>query len=121
MGYTMTIALSSLEMSRRAWICRRSMAPVWAAKVRVASASAVATAFSASAWICLALAERSARATAERRGVTPEQVWEDRAALYRPGRVATPREVAEMIAFFASEESSGVSGEAVRVALGSIS
>jgi NAD(P)-dependent dehydrogenase (short-subunit alcohol dehydrogenase family) len=47
-------------------------------------------------------------------------VWDDRAALYPPGRVATPQEVAEMIAFFASEESSGVSGEAIRVALGSI-
>ena len=35
-------------------------------------------------------------------------------------RVATPREVAEMIAFLASEESSGVSGEAIRVALGSV-
>jgi NAD(P)-dependent dehydrogenase (short-subunit alcohol dehydrogenase family) len=39
--------------------------------------------------------------------------------LYPPGRVATPQEVAEMIAFLASEESSGVSGEAIRVALGS--
>ncbi len=46
--------------------------------------------------------------------------WQDRAALYPPGRVATPQEVAEMIAFFASEESSGVSGEAIRVALGSV-
>ena len=34
-------------------------------------------------------------------------------------RVATPPEVAEMIALLASEESSGVSGEAIRVALGS--
>jgi NAD(P)-dependent dehydrogenase (short-subunit alcohol dehydrogenase family) len=41
-------------------------------------------------------------------------------ALYRPGRVATPQEVAETIAFLASEESSGISGEAVTVALGSI-
>ncbi len=32
----------------------------------------------------------------------------------------TPEEVAEMIAFLASEESSGVSGEAIRVALGSV-
>jgi NAD(P)-dependent dehydrogenase (short-subunit alcohol dehydrogenase family) len=71
-------------------------------------------------WVRTEMAEHSALADAEERGVTPEQVWEDRAALYPPGRVATPEEVAEMIAFFASEESSGVSGEAVRVALGCV-
>jgi NAD(P)-dependent dehydrogenase (short-subunit alcohol dehydrogenase family) len=71
-------------------------------------------------WVRTEMAERSARSEAEQRGITPEQVWEQRAALYPPGRVATPQEVAEMIAFFASEESSGVSGEAVRVALGSV-
>ena len=64
------------------------------------------------------MAERSARQEAGDRGVSPEQVWEERAALYAPGRVATCDEVAEMIAFFATEESGGVSGEAVRVALG---
>jgi len=69
-------------------------------------------------WVRTEMAERSARAEAEDRGVTPEQVWEERAALYPPGRVATPREVAEMIAFLASEESSGVSGQAITVALG---
>jgi NAD(P)-dependent dehydrogenase (short-subunit alcohol dehydrogenase family) len=71
-------------------------------------------------WVRTEMAERSARAEAEERGITPEQVWENRAAEYPPGRVATPQEVAEMIAFFASEESSGVSGEAIRVALGSV-
>ena len=71
-------------------------------------------------WVRTEMAERSARADAEERGITPEQVWEDRATLYPPGRVATPQEVAELIVFFASEESSGVSGEAVRVALGSV-
>jgi NAD(P)-dependent dehydrogenase (short-subunit alcohol dehydrogenase family) len=70
-------------------------------------------------WVRTEMAERSARYEAEDRGITVEQVWEERAALYPPGRVATPREVAEMIAFLASEESSGVSGEAIRVALGS--
>ena len=42
------------------------------------------------------------------------------AHVYDPGRVATPREVAEMIAFLASEESSGVSGQAITVALGGL-
>lgn len=71
-------------------------------------------------WVRTEMAERSARQEAEDRGVTTDQVWEERAALYPPGRVATPGEVAEMIAFLASEESSGVSGEAIRVALGSV-
>lgn len=71
-------------------------------------------------WVRTEMAERSARADAESRGITSEQVWEERAGLYRSGRVVTPQEVAEMIAFFASEESSGVNGEAVRVALGGV-
>jgi NAD(P)-dependent dehydrogenase (short-subunit alcohol dehydrogenase family) len=71
-------------------------------------------------WVQTEMAERSARQEAKDRDITTEQVWEERAALYPPGRVATPQEVAEMIAFLASEESSGVSGEAIRVALGSV-
>lgn len=71
-------------------------------------------------WVRTEMAERSARQDAKDRGITVDQVWEERAALYPPGRVATPLEVAEMIAFLASEESSGVSGEAIRVALGSV-
>ncbi len=71
-------------------------------------------------WVRTEMAERSARQEAKDRGVTTDQVWEERAASYPPGRVATPQEVAEMIAFLASEESSGVSGEAIRVALGSV-
>ncbi len=71
-------------------------------------------------WVRTEMAERSAKEEAKDRGLTADQVWEERAAAYPPGRVATPKEVAEMIAFLASEESSGVSGEAVRVALGSM-
>ncbi len=69
-------------------------------------------------WVRTEMAERSARAEAEQRGITSEQVWQERAALYPPGRVASPQEVAEVIAFLAAEESSGVSGESIRVALG---
>jgi NAD(P)-dependent dehydrogenase (short-subunit alcohol dehydrogenase family) len=71
-------------------------------------------------WVRTEMAERSARAEAEQRGITPEDIWSERAALYPPDRVATPLEVAEMIAFLASEESSGVSGQAITVALGSV-
>jgi NAD(P)-dependent dehydrogenase (short-subunit alcohol dehydrogenase family) len=71
-------------------------------------------------WVRTEMAERSALQEAKDRGITTDQVWEERAALYPPGRVPTPQEVAEMIAFLASEEASGVSGEAIRVALGSV-
>ena len=70
-------------------------------------------------WVRTEMAERSARAEAEERNISTDQVWDERAALYLPGRVATTREVAEMIAFLASEESSGVSGQSITVALGS--
>ena len=69
-------------------------------------------------WVKTAMADRSAKAEAELAGTTMEQVWANRAALYRPNRVATPREVAEMIAFLVSEEASGVSAQAIKVALG---
>ena len=71
-------------------------------------------------WVRTEMAERSARHEARDRGITTDEVWDERAALYPPGRVATPGEVAETIAFLAAEESGGVSGEAVRVALGSV-
>jgi NAD(P)-dependent dehydrogenase (short-subunit alcohol dehydrogenase family) len=72
-------------------------------------------------WVRTEMAERSARAEAEARGVSTDEIWAERAALYPPGRVATPEEVAETIAFLASEEASGVSGQAVTVALGGVS
>ena len=71
-------------------------------------------------WVRTEMAENSARQEAQDRGITSDQVWRERAALYPAGRVATAQEVAEMIAFLASEEASGINGEAIRVALGSI-
>ncbi len=71
-------------------------------------------------WVRTAMAERSAQAEAERRSVSADEIWRERAALYRANRVVTCQEVAEVIAFLASQESSGVSGEAIRVALGSV-
>jgi NAD(P)-dependent dehydrogenase (short-subunit alcohol dehydrogenase family) len=71
-------------------------------------------------WVRTEMAERSAHAEAEQRGITADAIWQERDAMYRAGRVVTCQEVAEMIAFLAAEESSGVSGEAIRVALGSV-
>jgi len=70
-------------------------------------------------WVRTEMAERSALRESKDRGISTDQVWEERAALYPAGRVVTPQEVAEAIAFLASEESSGINGEAIRVALGS--
>ena len=65
------------------------------------------------------MAERSARAEAAQRDMTVDAIWAERGKLYPPGRVVTPQEVAEVIAFLAAEEASGVNGEAITVALGS--
>ena len=71
-------------------------------------------------WVRTEMAERSAAEEARKRDITTDEVWAERAALYPAGRVPTQQEVAEAIAFLASEESSGISGETVRVALGSL-
>ena len=71
-------------------------------------------------WVRTPMAETSAETEAEQRGITADEVWAERAALYPAGRVVEPGEVAEVIAFLASEESSGVNGEAITVALGGI-
>lgn len=70
-------------------------------------------------WVRTEMAERSATAEAEARGITTDQVWTERASLYPPGRVVEPQEIAEAIAFLCSEEASGISGESITVALGS--
>ena len=71
-------------------------------------------------WVRTKMADTSARTEAEQRNISPEEVWAERASLYPAGRVLTPEEVAEVIAFLASEEASGVSGEAITVALGGV-
>lgn len=69
-------------------------------------------------WVRTEMAEKSAQAEAVQKGTTKEKIWEERASLYAAKRVITPKEVAHTILFLASEESSGVSGEAIRVSLG---
>jgi NAD(P)-dependent dehydrogenase (short-subunit alcohol dehydrogenase family) len=69
-------------------------------------------------WVRTAMAERSARATAERRGISVEEVWRERASIYPQNRVLEPIEVAQVIAFLCSDAAGGVNGEAITVALG---
>jgi len=71
-------------------------------------------------WVRTEMADRSARIEAERRGVTVDEVWVERAAAYPSNRVVTPEEIAETVAFLASEQASGINGEGVTVALGGL-
>jgi NAD(P)-dependent dehydrogenase (short-subunit alcohol dehydrogenase family) len=71
-------------------------------------------------WVRTAMAERSAKTEAERRGISVEDVWRERAAIYPQKRVLEPREVAQVITFLCSDAAGGVNGEAITVALGGI-
>jgi NAD(P)-dependent dehydrogenase (short-subunit alcohol dehydrogenase family) len=71
-------------------------------------------------WVRTAMAERSARTESERRGISVEEVWRERASIYPQNRVLEPREVAEVIAFLCSDAAGGVNGEAITVALGGV-
>lgn len=72
-------------------------------------------------WVRTKMAETSAETEARERGISTDEVWKERAALSPSGRMVTPEEVAQVIAFLASEEASGVSGQAITVSLGSLS
>jgi NAD(P)-dependent dehydrogenase (short-subunit alcohol dehydrogenase family) len=69
-------------------------------------------------WVRTEMAERSARLEAERRGIAVDEVWSERAAAYPTNRVVTSEEVAETIAFLASDGASGINAEGITVALG---
>ena len=69
-------------------------------------------------WVRTEMAERSAEHEAARRAISVDEVWAERGA-YSPARLVTVDEVAATIVFLASQEASGVSAEAVTVALGS--
>jgi NAD(P)-dependent dehydrogenase (short-subunit alcohol dehydrogenase family) len=69
-------------------------------------------------WVRTEMAERSALVQADREGVSAEQIWAQRAGGYAAGRVVDVDEVAGLIHFLVGPAASGISGEAIRVALG---
>ncbi len=71
-------------------------------------------------WVRTEMAERSAEATARHRGITADDVWAERDASYAAGRIPTVEEIAATIAFLCSDGASGISGEALSVALGDL-
>lgn len=71
-------------------------------------------------WVKTAAADRTADAEALQSGRSVDDVWAQRAASYAAGRVLVPGEIAEVIAFLASDAATGVNGEPVTVALGGL-
>jgi NAD(P)-dependent dehydrogenase (short-subunit alcohol dehydrogenase family) len=69
-------------------------------------------------WVRSEMTELSAAHDAEQMGISVAEVWKQRDASYAAGRTIEPDEVGNAIAFFCSKQSSGISGEEIRVALG---
>jgi 3-hydroxybutyrate dehydrogenase len=66
------------------------------------------------------MSDRTIGLEAQRREVTIDEAWNAIEADQPAGRVVTPHQVADVIAFLASERAFGVNGEAVRVSAGSL-
>jgi NAD(P)-dependent dehydrogenase (short-subunit alcohol dehydrogenase family) len=71
-------------------------------------------------WVRTPMSDRSAEREAGRRGVSAQEVWQERASSYTAGRVVEPGEVALVIAFLTSEAAAAVNGETVTIALGEV-
>lgn len=70
-------------------------------------------------WVRTTMADADAAAEGRASGKTVDEVWQERAAGYAANRVLDPGEIAGVVRFLASEDASGVNGEAITVALGS--
>ena len=70
-------------------------------------------------WVRTEMAERDAEHESERRGLSVDEVWAERAAENPAGRIVTPEEIADVVTFLCSEAAAGVNGETVTVSLGS--
>ena len=65
------------------------------------------------------MADEDAREEATRRRLSPEAVWAERASSYPTGRVVSPEEVADVIAFLVSHDGRAVNGQGIAVTHGS--
>ena len=70
-------------------------------------------------WVRTEMAQRDAEQEAARRGVSTETVWDERAQAGPAQRVLEPEEVADVVAYLASDAAGAINGEAITVALGS--
>ena len=70
------------------------------------------------AWVRTGMAEDSAAREARRDGTTVEAVWARRDALYARRQALLPGEIAEVIAFLASDAASGVNGQTIAIDAG---
>lgn len=70
-------------------------------------------------WVRTEMAQCDAQQEGERRGLSAEDVWAERATENPAGRVAEPEEIADVVAYLVSDAASAVNGEAITVSLGS--
>jgi 3-hydroxybutyrate dehydrogenase len=71
-------------------------------------------------WTKTQMADDLVHQDAASRGVSFEQAWSDAVAAYPAKRPVEPGEVANTIAFLASDGASGINGETVTIALGGV-
>jgi NAD(P)-dependent dehydrogenase (short-subunit alcohol dehydrogenase family) len=71
-------------------------------------------------WTKTQMADDLVRQTAAEGGISFDQGWADAVAAYPAQRPVDPQEIADTIAFLASDAASGINGQAITVALGGI-